>query len=49
MFSCGDKFGDFHKNVGDFFVWTSGHTEKNRSYIITLKGNDFYFFYVHLP
>ena len=24
---CGDKFGDFHQNVDDFFIWTPGHTE----------------------
>ena len=24
---CGDKFGDFCKNVGDFFIRTPGHTD----------------------
>ena len=24
---CGDKFGDFYQNVGDFFILTPGHTE----------------------
>ena len=27
--SCGEKFGDFCQNVGDFFVQTPGHSDFN--------------------
>ena len=26
----GEKFGDFHQNDGDFFIWTPGHTNKKQ-------------------
>ena len=36
FFYCGDKFGDFCQNVGDFLVWTPGHSEYHAPHEIML-------------